>query len=134
VSNWPAKAVHLAERPGVQFDPIEAPYIVRHGGYFYLFTSWNFCCRGADATYKVTVGRSMQVTGPYRDQQGRPLLEGGGTVLLQTQGDRAGAGGQSVSGNTLAYHYYDGDNTQAPYILTLGLKQITWRKGWPTLR
>jgi len=133
VKGWRAKAVQLAERPGVQFDPIEAPYPVRHGKYYYLFTSWDFCCRGADATYKIAVGRSTQVTGPFRDKTGALLLDGGGTVLLQGQGKRAGAGGQSVSKNTLAYHYYDGANRAAPYIPTLGLKRIRWTNGWPTL-
>ena len=133
VRDWQTKAVQLAERPEVEFDPIEAPYIVRHGKYYYLFTSWDFCCRGADATYKIAVGRSTQVTGPYRDKEGDLLLDGGGTVLLEGEGRRAGAGGQSVSRGTLAYHYYDGANQAAPYVPTLGLAEIRWRDGWPTL-
>ena len=132
-ANWQAKTVHLAERPGVQFDPIEGAYLVRHGRYYYLFTSRDFCCRGADSTYKIAVGRSTSVTGPYRDQQGRDLVDGGGTVLLQTRGDHVGAGGQSVYKNTLAYHYYDAGNAAAPYIPTLGLEKIHWKQGWPTL-
>jgi arabinan endo-1,5-alpha-L-arabinosidase len=130
-AGWAATAVHLAERPDVEFDPIEAAYVVRHGGYFYLFTSWNFCCRGADSTYQIAVGRASSVTGPYRDQDGRALLEGGGTVLLGTEGKRIGAGGQSVFGDTLAYHFYDGGNAAAPYVPTLGLRAITWTDGWP---
>jgi arabinan endo-1,5-alpha-L-arabinosidase len=133
VHNWQAKTVHLAERPGVQYDPIEGAYLVRHGRYYYLFTSRDFCCRGADSTYKIAVGRSTSVKGPYRDEQGRDLVDGGGTILLQTRGDHIGAGGQSVYKNILAYHYYDAGNTAAPYIPTLGLEKIHWKRGWPTL-
>ncbi len=127
---WEANAVHLAERPDVEADPIEAPYVVRHGGYFYLFTSWDFCCRGADSTYKIAVGRSSSVTGPYVDQKGRALLDGGGTVVLETDGDHVGSGGQSVAGDTLAYHYYDGAADGVP---TLGLATITWTDDWPSV-
>ena len=133
VHNWQAKAVHLAERPGVQYDPIEGADLVRHGRYYYLFTSRDLCCRGADSTYKIAVGRSTSVKGPYRDEQGRDLVDGGGAILLQTRGDHVGAGGQSVYKNILAYHYYDADNTAAPYIPTLGLEKIHWKRGWPTL-
>jgi arabinan endo-1,5-alpha-L-arabinosidase len=133
VRNWEAKTVHLAKRPGVQYNPIEGPYIVRHGRYYYLFTSRDFCCRGADSTYKIAVGRSTSVQGPYRDKQGRKMVDGGGTVLLQTRGDHVGAGGQSIYKNVLAYHYYDGGNATAPYIPTLGLEKLRWKHGWPTL-
>ena len=43
---------------------IEGPFIIRHDGYFYLFASIDYCCRGADSTYKMIVGRSPSVTGP----------------------------------------------------------------------
>ncbi len=133
VRDWHTKTVHLAERPGVPYDPIEGASIVRHGRYYYLFTSRDFCCRGADSTYKIAVGRSTSVKGPYRDKQGRDMVNGGGTVLLQTRGDHVGPGGQSISQNVLAYHYYDGGNTTAPFIPTLGLEKLRWTHGWPTL-
>ena len=126
--HWQRRAVQLAERPGVQFDPVEGAYVVRHGGWFYLFSSWDFCCQGANSTYKIAVARAREVTGPYRDKTGALSLTGGGTVLLQTNGTHVGAGGQSVAGNTLAYHYYDATNGYAP---TLGLKKISWVGGWP---
>src|SRR5215471_11148948 len=48
---------------------IEAPFIVRHGDFWYLFVSFDFCCRGAKSDYHVVVGRSRQVTGPYIDKK-----------------------------------------------------------------
>jgi arabinan endo-1,5-alpha-L-arabinosidase len=129
--HWQRHSVQLAERPAVQYDPIEGAYVVRHGGWFYLFASIDFCCQGANSTYKIAVGRAREVTGPYRDKTGALMLTGGGTVLLQTNGTHVGAGGQSVAGNTLAYHYYDAANGYAP---TLGLKKIRWVNGWPRVK
>ncbi len=59
----------LAQRP-MPPDAIEAPFIVRKGDYYYLFVSFDACCRGADSTYRVMVGRSESITGPYVDRDG----------------------------------------------------------------
>ena len=64
-------------------DAIEAPFIIRHDGYWYLFVSFDFCCRGAQSTYKIMVGRSRRVTGPYVDKNGIPMTEGGGTLVIE---------------------------------------------------
>ena len=58
-------------------EAIEAPSLIQHGGYFYLFTSWDLCCRGAKSTYHTVLGRSKSVTGPYVDESGKALLDGG---------------------------------------------------------
>ena len=46
--------------PGLPGDwqAIEAPFIVQHGDYFYLFVSFDLCCRGTKSSYKTMVGRS----------------------------------------------------------------------------
>lgn len=61
---------------------LEAPFIFRKGDFFYLFVSWDACCRGKDSTYKLMVGRSRDVRGPYVDKDGRDLADGGGSLLL----------------------------------------------------
>jgi len=110
---------------------VEAPYVVPHDGKYYLFTSWGQCCDGVNSDYKIVVGRADSVTGPYVDRDGRALLEGGGTVLRQTSGSRVGPGGQSVSEEILAYHYYDAKAKGAP---KLALQRISWGEdGWPQL-
>jgi len=91
---------------------IEAPHIIRRGDYYYLFTSWDLCCRGTSSTYRIMVGRSRSITGPYVDRSGRLLTAGGGTEVLATHGDRVvGPGGQSIlrdgDRDLLVYHYYD---------------------------
>jgi arabinan endo-1,5-alpha-L-arabinosidase len=120
--------------PGLpaNWQAIEAPFIVRHSGYFYLFTSWDLCCRGLKSTYKTTVGRSKSVTGPYVDASGKPLAEGGGTLLLTANSRWLGPGGESVylgphKQDLIVFHAYDG-KTGKP---SMQLSTIDWTDGWP---
>ena len=125
-----AEPLRLADR-GSPPNAIEAPYLVQHGDWFYLFVSKDSCCQGLNSTYSMWVGRSQEVTGPYLDRDGVPMLEDGGTLLLETDGDMIGPGGQSVSGGWLAHHYYDGASAGAP---TLAIRALTWdAEGWPVL-
>lgn len=126
-----SEPLRIADR-GAPPNAIEAPYIVERDGWFYLFVSLDSCCRGLDSTYKIAVGRSQQVTGPYLDRTGVPLLEGGGTVLLATNGAEIGPGGQSVSNGYLAYHFYDGNAGGA---FRLAIRKLDWdAAGWPVAR
>lgn len=125
---------HLATRPDAPYA-VEGPYIVKHGRYFYLFASYDACCSGVNSTYKIKVGRSTSVTGPYADSTGKPLLEGGGDLLLEGHGRYIGTGGQSVfqdhGQDWLAYHYYDAEDEGTP---KLGLNRLHWTKnGWPNV-
>src|SRR5262249_46584935 len=70
----------LASRPGSK--PIEAPFIVARGGLYYLFVSFDLCCMGAASTYRIMVGRSPSILGPYLDRTGKPMTRGGGTLVL----------------------------------------------------
>jgi arabinan endo-1,5-alpha-L-arabinosidase len=121
----------LAARPAP--DAIEAPYIVHRGRYYYLFVSFDFCCRGAQSTYRIMVGRAPRVTGPYVDDHGRPMLDGAARQVLAGYGRYRGPGGQSifVDGPTywLVYHYYDAlDNGTSK----LQIRPLRWTKdGWP---
>lgn len=85
-------------------NAIEAPFIFRHGNYYYLFVSWDYCCRGAKSTYRVAVGRSKSVTGPYLDAGGKDMRQGGGTIVLE--GDKQKF---EAAGHCAAYRFADGD-------------------------
>ena len=50
-------------------NAIEAPFIFRHGDYYYLFVSWDYCCRGEKSSYRVAVGRSRGLCGTSREEQ-----------------------------------------------------------------
>ncbi|UXY19614.1 arabinan endo-1,5-alpha-L-arabinosidase [Streptomyces cynarae] len=125
---------HLATRPDAPYA-VEGAYVVKHGQYYYLFASYDACCAGVNSTYKIRVGRSTSVTGPYTDSTGTPLLNGGGDLFLASHGRYIGPGGESVfrdqGEDWIAYHYYDGDDNGTP---KLGMNPLGWtRDGWPTL-
>ena len=115
---------------------IEAPFIIRHEDYYYLFVSFDFCCKGTLSTYRIMVGRAGQVTGPYYDQEGTEMLSGGGTLVLEGNDRWRGPGHNAVlqetGGDKLVYHAYD---AQAAGIPTLRISPIVWdADGWPTAK
>jgi arabinan endo-1,5-alpha-L-arabinosidase len=120
-------------KPGLppNWEAIEAPFIVRHGSYYYLFVSFDLCCRGTSSTYHVVVGRSEHVTGPYVDAAGKPMLQGGGNELLTANKRWLGPGGESVlqrpEGDLIVFHAYDAV-TGMP---ALQISTLTWDNGWP---
>jgi arabinan endo-1,5-alpha-L-arabinosidase len=112
---------------------IEAPNIVKRGSYYYLFVSFDLCCRGASSTYRVMVGRSGNVTGPYADRNGVAMTSGGGTEILAGQGGIHGPGHQDVladnDSDVLSYHYYANNGASL-----LGLNLLAFDSaGWPYL-
>lgn len=114
---------------------IEAPYLHPRADGYVLFVNWDACCRGLDSTYNIRVGRSREITGPYRDREGRPLLEGGGTLLCETRGRFIGPGhaGLFESGGTnwFTRHFYDRDAGGRP---RLDVRPLRWdADGWPVL-
>jgi arabinan endo-1,5-alpha-L-arabinosidase len=132
------------EHPAPQkFDPehptlppdwqaIEAPFIVSHQGFYYLFVSFDLCCRGTKSNYRTMVGRSKSITGPYVDQTGTPMREGGGTLLLGPNKRWLGPGGESVlhqadGSDLIVFHAYDA-TTGRP---ALQISSLVWREGWP---
>jgi arabinan endo-1,5-alpha-L-arabinosidase len=127
----------LASRPRTAQLPgaIEAPAIVRKRGYYYLFVSFDFCCRGKDSTYNIRVGRARRITGPYMDRSGKPMMDGGGTLVVAGQGRWVGPGHCAVLQNknveTLVYHAYDTEGRDIP---TLRIAPLLWdSEGWPMI-
>jgi arabinan endo-1,5-alpha-L-arabinosidase len=112
---------------------VEAPFIFKKNGFYYLFISFDFCCRGAESTYKIMVGRSDKVQGPYRDMNDNRLDEGGGTLVLSGNKRWPGLGHNSVytfdREDFLVFHAYDMQDNGKPGLQILPL---TWDKnGWP---
>lgn len=151
------------ENPTSKFagrNAVEAPFLFRHDGWYYLFVSFDYCCRGAKSNYRVVVGRSRDIEGPYADRDGRPMLEGGGTPVVE--GDHVT---YEAVGHCAVYHLRpdgsilpNGTDGAAPttsdqptdgagedlfichgYDLrhrgqsTLVQRRIRWEDGWPTL-
>jgi arabinan endo-1,5-alpha-L-arabinosidase len=121
----------LADRR-VPPNAVENPAIFKHRGWYYLLVSWDRCCAGVDSTYKIAVGRSRSVTGPYVDQAGVPLTQGGGTVILAGDGNQIGTGAADVHQEFglvyVVHHYYDGD---ANGVIRMQIRSLEWEDGWP---
>ena len=122
----------LAQRPDPP-DAIEGAFLYRHGEWYYLFVSFDFCCKGLQSTYNIRVGRSKNLTGPYTDREGIAMLRGGGT-LVKAKGSRdIGPGHNSIlvdgTREYLVYHVYD---VQIAGTSRLRIQELTWdAQGWP---
>ena len=128
------------ENPTSKFagtNAIEAPFIFKHGGYYYLFVSWDYCCRGAKSNYRVAVGRSKTVEGPYLDRTGKDMASGGGTIIIE--GDKKE---WEAAGHCAVYHFDDEDifichgysATQNGAAMLIQ-RPVSWTEdGWPELR
>lgn len=123
--------ISLASRPDAG-GAIEAPYIIRRGNYYYLWVAFDKCCNGAASTYRIMVGRSTSVTGPYVDRNGRQMMQGGGTQVLASHGSIHGPGHMAVfadvDADVLVYHYYNDGGAAL-----LGINLLRYEDGWPVV-
>jgi arabinan endo-1,5-alpha-L-arabinosidase len=122
----------LAQRM-VNSGSVEAPFIIRKGDFYYLFVSFDFCCRGVESTYHVMVGRSENVIGPYVDREGMEMLRGGGTQVTFPTERWRGPGHNAILQENgveyIVYHAYDAENGGVP---TLRIDSLEWdAEGWP---
>jgi arabinan endo-1,5-alpha-L-arabinosidase len=114
-------------------NPIEAPFIYKFKDYYYLFVSIDYCCRGVNSTYKISVGRSKNLEGPYIDNFGVNMARGGGRLVLEGNEGWHGVGHNAIikidSQEHLVFHGYDANDRGRPKLL---IKKINWdRDGWP---
>jgi arabinan endo-1,5-alpha-L-arabinosidase len=146
--NWTAIAepqewysIARRDRPAFEDDrsagpaELEAPFIFRKNDYYYLFLSWDKCCRGKDSTYKLMVGRARNVRGPYVDREGRPLNEGGGSLLLAGNPRWPGLGHNGTytfdGKDYIIFHAYE---TADNGLQKLKIAEIKWdEKQWPVV-
>jgi arabinan endo-1,5-alpha-L-arabinosidase len=115
-------------------NAIEGPFIYRHDKYFYLFASIDYCCKGPKSTYKMIIGRSKTLKGPYLDKAGLAMNKGGGSILLEGDSNWYGVGHSGVAhfdgDDYIIYHGYDAADRG---ISKLQLKKLTWVNGWPVI-
>jgi len=135
-----AKNEETANPPAVDNNPpdaggnaIEGPFIFKKNGYYYLFASIDYCCKGPKSNYKMIIGRSKKVTGPYLDKDGVDMRKGGGSLLMEGNKDWFGLGHNAVcsfeGADYLIYHAYDAADNGKP---KLQIKKLKWNsKGWP---
>jgi arabinan endo-1,5-alpha-L-arabinosidase len=128
------KRLHPNEAPRNIAINSEAPVPIYHDGWYYLLVTHGSCCVGANSTYNIRVGRSRKVTGPYLDNMGVDMIEGGGKLFAGSRGRHIGPGhfglldlGQGVQKFSL---HYEADLDHGATSV-LDIRPLLWRDGWP---
>lgn len=121
----------------------EGTNIYKKGKYYYLFASINNCCpnNGMDSKYKVVVGRSENLLGPYVDRKGKDMLDNSWELVLEGDGETFfGPGHNSIiipddaGTDWMIYHSYVKENGAVGGRLGM-LDRIVWSPdGWPTIK
>ena len=112
----------------------EATDLIYRDGWYYLLGTHGTCCDGVNSTYNIVVGRSKSVTGPYLDNVGRDMLQGGGRMVIAA-GDRVcgpGHFGRTIidEGVEIMSCHYEADFDWGGRSV-LGIRPLLWRNGWP---
>ena len=113
---------------------VEGPFIFKRCGLYYLFVSFGSCC-SAPYNYTIRVGRSPTVTGPYMDKDGKAMMSGGGTLLVQGNANWSAPGHNAVivydNRTYNVYHALAAPSGQNG-VATLRIAEIVWdANGWP---
>ncbi len=119
----------------------EGTNIYKKGKYYYLFASINNCCDGIDSRYKVVVGRSENLLGPYVNREGKDMMSNSWTLVLEGDGETFfGPGHNSIiipddaGTDWMIYHSYVKENGTVGGRLGM-LDRIVWSAdGWPTIK
>lgn len=117
----------------------EGGMIYKRGDYYYLFTSIDHCCQGpATSNYKIAVGRSTSLWGPYLNKSGGRMLDNQHEVIL-TGNDHFVAPGHNselvvddVGDTWMLYHAYDVKANPTATNRVMLLDKVSWTAdGWP---
>lgn len=115
-------------------NAIEAPFIFYKNDYYYLFASIDYCCKGVKSTYKMIVGRSKKIIGPFMDKDGMDMAKGGGTIVLAGDSNWYGVGHNAAANfdgiDYLVFHAYDAKDNGRP---KLRIEKLSWDNGWPVV-
>lgn len=109
---------------------VEAPHVIRRGGWFYLFYSGNACC-GEDCSYAVGVARARSLTGPWEKCPRNP-------ILASNEAWRCPGHGAPVDDGRGAFWYLYHAYQAGPEAIYVGrqlcLDAIVWdADGWPSI-
>ncbi|MBP5334434.1 MAG: family 43 glycosylhydrolase [Bacteroidales bacterium] len=112
----------------------EATAMMYRNGWYYLLATHGTCCDGVNSTYNIVVGRSRNPRGPYYDNVGRDMMEGGGRMVLSAGNRVTGPGhfGHFVVDEgveRMSCHYEADMDLSGRSVLAINALQ--WRDDWP---
>ena len=112
----------------------EASIMIFRDGWYYLLVTHGSCCAGANSSYNIRMGRARKVTGPFVDNMGVDMLQGGGKLFAGSSGRAIGPGhfglldlGEGIQKFSL---HYEADLDRGG-ISVLDIRPLLWRDGWP---
>jgi arabinan endo-1,5-alpha-L-arabinosidase len=112
----------------------EATAMMYRDGWYCLLGTHGTCCDGPNSTYNIRVGRSRKVAGPYLDNMGIPMLEGGGKLVAAARGHLVGPGHFGLldlgDGVQKFSCHYEADLEKSGRSV-LGIRPLLWKNGWP---
>ncbi len=120
---------------------VEGSWVIRHGGYYYVFYSGDNCC-GPKANYAVMVARSRSATGPFETLE--QATGKAHSIVLEKRGYWIAPGHNSIVTDAagtdwIVYHAVDArrprekasDDLNTRRILLID--RILWKDGWPVI-
>ena len=113
---------------------MEASVMIFRDGWYYLLGTHGTCCSSVNSTYNIVVGRSRSPQGPFYDNVGRTIIQGGGKPVITTEGRLVGPGhfGRYIEEEgveKMSFHW-EADMDQSGRSV-LGIRPIIWKDGWP---
>jgi len=112
----------------------EATTLMYHDGWYYLLGTHGTCCDGVNSTYNIVCGRSRSVTGPFLDNVGRDMLEGGGKMVKAAEERAMGAGHFGLidieEGIQKMSFHWEADLDRSGRSV-LAIRPLLWKNGWP---
>jgi arabinan endo-1,5-alpha-L-arabinosidase len=128
------KRLHPERKPVNVAINSEASITVFRDGWYYLLVTHGSCCAGASSSYNIRMGRARKVTGPFVDNMGIDMLQGGGKLFAASSGRNIGPGhfglldlGGGVEKFSL---HYEADLDRGG-VSVLDIRPLLWRDGWP---
>ena len=112
----------------------EASIMIVRDGWYYLLVTHGSCCAGTNSSYNIRMGRAKKVTGPFLDNIGIDMLQGGGKLFLGSGGRYVGPGHFGLldlgDGVQKFSCHYEADLDRGG-ISVLDIRPLLWRDGWP---
>jgi arabinan endo-1,5-alpha-L-arabinosidase len=128
------KRLHPEAKPINVAINSEASVMIAREGWYYLLVTHGSCCAGGNSTYNIRMGRSKKVTGPFIDNMGIDMLQGGGKLFAGSSGRHIGPGHFGLldlgDGVQKFSCHYESDLDRGG-ISVLDIRPLLWRDGWP---
>lgn len=122
-------------------NAFEGTNIYKKNGFYYLFASIGNCCNGVNSNYKVVVGRSKDLLGPYVDKKGKGMIDNSWELVFEGDGQKwIGPGHNSIiiqddeGTDWMIYHSYIKTGSAVGGRLGM-LDRLQWSNdGWPYIK